>query len=48
MVVNGKGALAETKGDGTYAGYFTAEDKYHVDWEGSRTAPKDSLAESKK
>jgi hypothetical protein len=48
VVVNGKGALAETKGEGTYSGYFTAEDKYHVDWEGTRTAPKDSLAESKK
>jgi hypothetical protein len=48
VVVNAKGALAGTKGDGTYSGYFTAEDKYHVDWEGTRTTPKDALVQSKK
>ena len=33
-IVSATGALAEIKGEGTYSGYFTAEDKYHVDWEG--------------
>ncbi|HEX9752384.1 MAG TPA: hypothetical protein VGA46_02905 [Methyloceanibacter sp.] len=46
--VDGKGALADTEGEGTYSGYFTAEDKFHVDWEGTRTAAKDAIADSKK
>jgi hypothetical protein len=46
--VGGKGALAGTEGEGTYSGYFTAEDKYHVDWEGTRTGPKGAVADSKK
>jgi hypothetical protein len=33
-IVNATGALAGTKGAGTYAGYFTAENKYHIDWDG--------------
>ena len=33
-VVSATGALAGSKGKGTYAGYFTAEDKYHIDWKG--------------
>jgi hypothetical protein len=35
--VSGMGALAGSEGNGTYSGYFTAEDKYHVDWEGTRS-----------
>jgi hypothetical protein len=34
------GALAGTKGEGSYSGYFTAEDKYRIDWEGTRTVQK--------
>lgn len=34
-VVSATGALAGSKGEGTYTGYFTAEDKYHIDWKGS-------------
>jgi hypothetical protein len=39
-VVGATGALAGTEGAGTYTGYFTAEDKYHVAWEGTRSKPK--------
>jgi hypothetical protein len=46
-VVNGQGALAGIKGEGTYSGYFTAEDKYHVDWEGTRSGAKQASADSK-
>lgn len=34
VIIKGSGRYEGIKGDGTYAGYFTAEDKYHVDWEG--------------
>lgn len=34
VVVRATGALAGSKGEGTYAGYLTAEDKYHIDWKG--------------
>lgn len=34
VVVKGAGRLEGAKGEGTYSGYFTAEDKFHVDWEG--------------
>lgn len=43
-IVSATGALAGTEGAGTYSGYFTAEDKFHVDWEGTRTAQKDAMA----
>jgi hypothetical protein len=33
-IVAATGALAGTKGSGTYAGYFTAEDKFQVNWDG--------------
>ncbi len=46
--VDGKGALADPEGEGTYSGYFTAEDKFHVDWEGTRSEPKGAVADSKK
>ena len=45
VLVNGTGALAGIEGEGTYAGYFTAEDKFHVDWEGSRSQLKGAVAE---
>jgi hypothetical protein len=32
------------KGQGTYSGYLTAEDKFHVDWDGTRSAQKDAMA----
>ena len=32
------------KGQGTYSGYFTAEDKFHVDWEGTRSSAKNAMA----
>lgn len=35
------------EGQGTYSGYFTAEDKFHVDWQGTRTSPKGAVADSK-
>lgn len=47
IIVDGTGALASIEGEGTYAGYFTAEDTYHVDWEGSRSQPNASVAQSK-
>lgn len=42
-VVSATGALAGTQGEGSYSGYFTAEDKYHVDWEGTRTLQKGAM-----
>jgi hypothetical protein len=33
-IVAASGALAGIKGSGNYSGYFTAEDKYHLDWDG--------------
>jgi hypothetical protein len=38
-VVDATGTLAGNKGEGTYTGYFTAEDRYHIDWNGSSTGP---------
>jgi hypothetical protein len=38
----GDGTLG-INGQGTYSGYFTAEDKFHVDWEGTRTVQKDAM-----
>ena len=45
VIVSGAGALAGIEGSGTYSGYFTAEDKYHVSWKGTRTKPKGAVAE---
>jgi len=36
-VVKATGSYAGVQGDGTYAGYFTAENKFHVDWQGWHT-----------
>ena len=41
-IVKATGHLAGIQGDGTYAGYFTAEDKFHVDWEGWHSQPQAS------
>lgn len=39
VVVSSMGTLAGSRGEGTYAGYFTAEDKYHIDWKGRLEGP---------
>ena len=39
VVVSATGALVGSKGEGTYSGYFTAEDKFHVDWKGHLEGP---------
>jgi hypothetical protein len=39
VMIYGAGALAGMEAAGTYVGYFTAEDRFHVDWEGSRSQP---------
>jgi hypothetical protein len=36
------------KGEGTYSGYFTAENKFHVDWKGTRSAQKDAMVSPNK
>lgn len=38
VFVGGSGALAGVEGEGTYSGYFIAEDKFHIDWDGTRSA----------
>ena len=42
-IVSATGALAGTQGEGSYSGYFTAEDKYRIDWEGTRTVQKGAM-----
>jgi hypothetical protein len=42
VFVSATGALAGTQGEGNYSGYFSAEDKYHIDWDGTRTVQKDA------
>jgi hypothetical protein len=42
-IVSASGALAGTQGEGSYSGYFTAEDKYHIDWDGMRTVQKGAM-----
>ena len=46
MLLDGNGALSGIKGKGTYTGYFTAQDKFHVDWEGHRTPSASAMAKS--
>jgi hypothetical protein len=46
VIINGTGALAGIESEGTYAGYFTADDRFHVDWEGSRSQPKGAATKS--
>lgn len=47
VTVSGAGSLASDEGEGTYSGHFTAEDRFHVNWEGSRSRLKDAVARSK-
>jgi hypothetical protein len=42
-VISAAGALAGTQGEGIYSGYFNAEDKFHVDWDGTRTVQKGAM-----
>jgi len=42
-VVGATGALAGTQGEGNYSGYFTAEDKFHIDWDGVRSVQKGAM-----
>jgi len=42
-IVSTSGALAGTQGEGSYSGYFTAEDKYRIDWDGTRTVQKGAM-----
>ena len=44
-VVKGVGRYDGIEGGGTYSGYFTAEDKFHVDWQGWNSMA-DVVAES--
>jgi hypothetical protein len=37
------GALSGSQGKGNYSGYFTAEDKYHIDWDGTRSVQKGAM-----
>ena len=46
VIINGMGALAGIEGEGTYTGYLTVEDRFHVDWEGSRSQPKGAVTKS--
>jgi len=43
-IVGGQGALAGLEGEGTYSGYFTAENAFHVDWEGTRSLASGAVA----
>jgi hypothetical protein len=45
-MINGAGVLAGIEAEGTYVGYFTAEDRFHVDWEGSRSQPGAAVTEA--
>ena len=42
-IVSATGELAGTQGEGSYSGYFTAEDRYRIDWEGTRTVQKGAM-----
>jgi hypothetical protein len=44
--VSGKGVLAGRKGSGTYSGYFTAEDAFHVEWKGHASNGKEAAAKN--
>ena len=44
-IVKGNGRYEGIEGDGIYSGYFTAEDKFHVDWKGWNSMA-DVVAES--
>ena len=42
-IAGATGALAGTQGEGNYSGYFTAEDKYRIDWDGTRRVQKGAM-----
>ena len=44
-IVGGQGALAGKQGTGTYSGYFTSPDKFHVDWTGKISSEKEAKAD---
>ena len=44
-IVSGKGTLAGQKGKGTYSGYYTSPEKFHVDWTGNIDAGKEAKAD---
>jgi hypothetical protein len=48
VFVSATGALAGMQGEGSYSGHFTAEDKCHIDWTGTRTIQKDALVSTGK
>jgi hypothetical protein len=43
-IIGATGVLAGRAGEGTYAGYFTAEDKYQLNWDGHVTPQKGAMA----
>jgi hypothetical protein len=46
VIVKATGRLNGIRDEGTYAGYFTAEDKFRVGWRGHHTKLQ-ALADSK-
>jgi hypothetical protein len=46
VMINGAGVLAGIEAEGTYVGYFTAEDRFRVDWEGWRSQPRGAITET--
>jgi hypothetical protein len=43
-IIAATGSLAGSAGEGTYSGYFTAEDKYQLNWSGHRSPQKGAMA----
>ena len=43
-IVGGQGARAGEEGKGTYSGYYTSPEKYHVDWTGELSSKKEANA----
>jgi hypothetical protein len=44
-IVSGKGKNVEEQGKGTYSGYYTSPEKYHVDWTGQVNSKKEGKAD---
>ena len=47
-IVSASGVLAGMQGEGIYSGYLTAKNKYRIDWDGTRTLPKDAMVSAGK
>jgi hypothetical protein len=47
-IVSASGVLAGMQGEGIYSGYFTAKNKYRIDWDGTRTVPKGAMVSAVK